>query len=143
MYPGHRLTHFPRCTYSKSRFIRLGHGARADFICPLSFTGEEVLYASRPCPLASLVLLILPVPARGIKRTVFHRRVNRFFLSTWVCPKSLYNAALPSCFVTHGFFHTSRFPFPSQRCKYSWDTCLVSILSHQEQLRACRSFIAY
>ena len=80
-YPGRRLTDFLRCTYSKSRFIRVSHDAGAVLLCPLSFTGEEVLYVSRSCPLAYPVLIIFPVRAIGIEPTVFHQRVNRFFLS--------------------------------------------------------------
>ena len=44
--------------------------ARADLLCPLLFTGEEVPYVSQICPLVSPVLIILPVPARGIQLTV-------------------------------------------------------------------------
>ena len=44
--------------------------ARADLLCPLLFTGEDVPYVSQICPLVSPVLIILPVPARGIQLTV-------------------------------------------------------------------------
>ena len=44
--------------------------ARADLLCPLLFTGEEVPNVSRPCPRASAVLIILLVNTRGLQLTV-------------------------------------------------------------------------
>ena len=60
--------------------------ARADLLCPLLFTGEEVPYVSQICPLVSPVLIILPVPARGIQLTVsitacLFSRFRRYFYS--------------------------------------------------------------
>ena len=102
------LTEFPRCTYSKSRF----HSPQPMTLGLL----YSVLSCSpvRTCRTLPTGFSSTNHPSSACKRNSTHRhhqRMNRFFLSAWLCSPSFCKAALPSCFVTHGFLHTYRFPF--------------------------------
>ena len=65
-------------------------------------------------------------PSRNLRSSNQHhrhdQRMDRFFLSAWLCPLSPCNAALPSCFSCTWLSPHLSLPVLSLCCKYSWGT---------------------